>query len=50
MAGEKIFLVDDDPDMVEALRLPLEAKGYETFHAGSGREAPTPSRPPTVPA
>ena len=39
MAGEKIFIVDDDPDMVEALRLPLEAKGYQTAHAGSGKEA-----------
>ena len=39
MAGETIFIVDDDPDMVEALRLPLEAKGYNTAHAGSAREA-----------
>lgn len=39
MAGEKIFIVDDDPDMVEALRLPLEAKGYQVSQAGSGKEA-----------
>ena len=39
MSGERIFIVDDDPDMVEALRLPLEAGGYEVSRAGSGREA-----------
>jgi len=39
MAGETIFIVDDDADMVEALRLPLEAKGYSTAQANSGKEA-----------
>lgn len=38
MAAEKIFIVEDDPDMVEALRLPLEATGYGVFHAGTARE------------
>ena len=39
MAGEKIYIVDDDADMVEALRLPLEARGYEVAEANSGQEA-----------
>ena len=39
MAGERILIVDDDPDMVEALRLPLEAKGYEVAQASSGKES-----------
>lgn len=38
MAGEKILIVDDDPDMVEALRLPLEAQGYVVSQAASGKE------------
>ncbi len=28
----KILMIDDDPDIVMATRIPLEAKGYE-FHA-----------------
>lgn len=39
MASEKVFIVEDDPDMVEALRLPLEAHGYQVTHAGSARAA-----------
>ena len=39
MAGEKIFIVDDDADMIEALRLPLEARGYVVAEAHSGPEA-----------
>ena len=39
MPGKKIFIVDDDPDMVEALRLPLEATGYYVSHATCGKEA-----------
>ncbi len=34
----KILTVEDDPDMVMALRLPLEASGYELFVASSGQE------------
>lgn len=34
----KILVVEDDPDMVEALRLPLEAEGYEVIHAATGKE------------
>lgn len=32
-----ILIIDDDPDMAEALRMPLEATGYTVAHAGSGR-------------
>ena len=39
MPGEKIFIVDDDPDIVDALRLPLEATGYQVSNASSGKEA-----------
>jgi CheY-like chemotaxis protein len=31
----KILIVDDDPDMVEAGRFVLEAKGYEVVSAGN---------------
>ena len=34
----KILIVDDDPDMVVALRMPLEAHGYEISVASSGPE------------
>ncbi|GEM_PF-72672 len=34
-----ILIVDDDPDMVEALRMPLEAHRYSVAHAASGRLA-----------
>jgi len=34
----KILIVDDDPDMVMALRMPLEANGYEVSVAASGEE------------
>ena len=39
MAEHKILIVDDDPDMREALRLPLEAQGYDVTDAASGNEA-----------
>ncbi len=38
MANEKILVVDDDPDLVEVIRLTLEASGYEVFSATSGAE------------
>jgi len=35
---DKILIVEDDPDMVIALRMPLEANGYEVYVAASGQE------------
>ena len=34
----KILIIEDTPDMALALRMPLEATGYEVFHALSGLE------------
>ncbi len=34
----KILMIDDDPDIVTAIRIPLEASGYEFYEASSGRE------------
>ena len=34
----KILIIEDTPDMALALRMPLEATGYEVFHALSGQE------------
>jgi len=38
MANEHILIVDDDPDMVEAMRMTLEANGYRVSHAASGQD------------
>lgn len=38
MANAKILVIDDDPDLVEVMRLTLEASGYEVFSAVSGAE------------
>ncbi|MGD8736176.1 MAG: response regulator, partial [Anaerolineae bacterium] len=38
MADEKILIIDDDPDLVEVVRLTLEASGYQVFSAASGAE------------
>jgi CheY-like chemotaxis protein len=38
MANERILIVDDDDDVVFAMRIPLEAAGYEVFRAASGDE------------
>jgi len=38
MANEKILVVDDDPDLVEVIRLTLEVKDYQVFSAASGAE------------
>jgi CheY-like chemotaxis protein len=38
MANEKILVVDDDPDLVEVMRLTLEAVDYQVFSAASGAE------------
>ncbi len=36
MGNEKILVIDDDPDIVEAIRITLEANGYQVFDAASG--------------
>jgi CheY-like chemotaxis protein len=38
MADKKILIIDDDPDLVEVIRLTLENGGYEVFGAASGGE------------
>jgi CheY-like chemotaxis protein len=38
MANEKILIVDDDPDLVEVIRLTLEVNDYQVFSAASGSE------------
>ncbi len=38
MAKQKILIIDDDPDIVEAMRMPLEANTYEVISASSGKE------------
>lgn len=37
-SGAKIMVVDDDPDMREALQIILEAVGYTVVTAGDGQE------------
>ena len=34
----KILVIEDDPDMVAAIRMPLEANGYEVLTAPTGEE------------
>ena len=41
MSQKRILLIDDDPDLRLAIRLPLEASGYAVFEAGSVVEART---------
>ncbi len=36
MANEKVLIIDDDDDLVLAMRLPLEAAGYQVFRAATG--------------
>jgi CheY-like chemotaxis protein len=38
MANKKILIIDDDPDIVEAMRMPLEANSYNVITASSGKE------------
>ncbi|MEW5720400.1 MAG: response regulator [Chloroflexota bacterium] len=38
MANEKILIIDDDDDLVLAMRLPLEAAGYKVSRAANGEE------------
>ncbi len=38
MANEKILIIDDDDDLVYAMRLPLEAAGFKVSRAAGGDE------------
>lgn len=38
MANERILIIDDDDDLVQAMRLPLESAGYKVSRAASGDE------------
>ena len=38
MANKKILIIDDDPDIVEAMRMPLEANAYYVITANNGKE------------
>ena len=39
MSGEKILVVDDEPDVVETVKFRLESDGYEVVTAADGFEA-----------
>ncbi len=46
--AKKILIIDDDPDVVLAIRMPLESAGYEVYEAhsqASGYEAAERVRP-----
>ncbi len=36
--GKRILLVDDDPEIVETIRIALEAKGYQVLVARDGNQ------------
>ena len=38
MERQKILFADDDPEILEVLRLLLEGEGYETVKASSGAQ------------
>jgi len=38
MEKPKILVIDDDPDLVESVRITLEANGYEVHSAENGKE------------
>lgn len=38
MANQKILIIDDDPDIVEAMRMPLEANRYNVITASNGKD------------
>lgn len=38
MEKSKILIIDDDPDLVESIRITLEANDYQVFSAGNGTE------------
>ena len=37
-AAQQILIVDDDPDIIESVRFPLERKGYEVLIARDGNQ------------
>ena len=39
MSGQRILVVDDEPQILRFLEPALEASGYSTLNAGTGREA-----------
>lgn len=39
--AKRILIVDDDPDIVESVRFPLEKKGYEVLIARDGNQGLT---------
>ncbi|NQT75981.1 MAG: response regulator [Candidatus Omnitrophica bacterium] len=39
MLREKILIVDDDPDILDVLKITLEAEGYEVLEGHDGQEA-----------
>jgi two-component system, OmpR family, alkaline phosphatase synthesis response regulator PhoP len=41
MSAKKILIVDDDPDITEAMTVVLETKGYEVAAAANSAEAMT---------
>ncbi len=38
MTNQKILIIDDDPDIVEAMRMPLEANNYNVITANNGKD------------
>ncbi len=38
MANKKILVIDDDPDLVEVIRLTLKASGFRVFSAANGKQ------------
>src|SRR5437667_5667255 len=37
-AAKRVLLVDDDPEIIDAIRFALEAKGYQIFIARDGNQ------------
>ena len=39
--GKRVLIVDDDPDIIESVRFPLEKKGYDVICARDGNQGLT---------
>ena len=37
-SGKRVLIVDDDPEIIESIRLSLKAKGYDVFVARDGNQ------------